>query len=420
MNLGYVLNVIENPSERSCVLKKAFALSKEVLIVSVLATGQETAAHSNPYGDGFITKTGTFQKFFAPYESEDLIESLLDCEPVTLALGVCLVFRKAKDREAFLAARTRRRFDWTELSTQLRFSQPKKREKEVVSKYELNHSLMDSFWSAMLSFGRVPQRDEFSQYAEVKTFTGGIAKAARIALDYHGGALLEKARKVRQEDILVYLAMKNFEKRFSRRDLPERTKRDIKSFWGDFNEASRLATELLFASGDPDELQLAVDSLKMGLFDPNEGHFTFHRSLMDELPAILRIFVFCGLRRFGELEEVDLLKIHIRSGKLTLHSYDDFSGKPLPELRLRTKIDLRKNFVTIFDHTLGEDRQLLFFKERFVGSDFKFQNNAKAFSNRLATLGIDQERIGYGPGKKDWENFIKAKNLTPSLSLAKP
>jgi hypothetical protein len=63
-----VLNVIEHQSERIDALKGAFELSKEVMIVSVLPRGQETQAHTRPMGDGYITKNGTFQKFYAPGE----------------------------------------------------------------------------------------------------------------------------------------------------------------------------------------------------------------------------------------------------------------------------------------------------------------------------------------------------------------
>ena len=74
VNLGYVLNVIEDASERRRTLREACSLAKRLLIVSTLAAGQESDAHTRPYRDGFLTKTNTFQKFYAPGELESLIE----------------------------------------------------------------------------------------------------------------------------------------------------------------------------------------------------------------------------------------------------------------------------------------------------------------------------------------------------------
>jgi len=101
VNLGYVLNVIENPHERIEALRAAFALARNVLIVSTLVTGQETGAHVRPLGDGFLTKSNTFQKFYTPGELESLIEETLGVEALTLSLGICVVFKNPADAEAF-------------------------------------------------------------------------------------------------------------------------------------------------------------------------------------------------------------------------------------------------------------------------------------------------------------------------------
>ena len=415
VNLGYVLNVIEHPSEREEALKRAFQLAERVLIVSVLPRGQETEAHTRPLGDGFITKNGTFQKFYAPGELEALIEKCLEREAVTLALGICLVFRDPSAREQFLASRSRRHIDWTELATQLRFSQPSEREEAMVGRYELNRDLMHRLWACMLDFGRAPDIDEFEEIGELKKNTGGLKRSVQLALDYHGPTLLQEAKAVRKDDVLVYLAMKHFERRFLQKHLSARMKHDIKGFFGDFETAKRHAMELLFASGDPDELRLALKGVDAGWYDPHEGHYSFHRSLFDRMPAVVRCYVLCGLRRFGDLDETDVIKIHLDSGKLTLQAYDDFDAKPLPELQLRIKIDLRKDFVTVFDHTLGQDRQLLFFKERYVAENYSFKNDAIGFSKRLEKLGFTLENIGYGPGLDAFTQMRERLKLTPSL-----
>jgi DNA phosphorothioation-associated putative methyltransferase len=185
-----------------------------------------------------------------------------------------------------------------------------------------------------------------------------------MVLARHGEPLWRLARQSRAEDVLVYLAMTQFRKRFLRREIPLRIKHDIKTFFGDLSAAQSKARDLLFAAGDPDEIELAVEELKFGVYDPDEKQFIFHRSLLPKLPPILRIYVHCAALRYGSPEEADLIKIHVRSGKLTFLHYDDFEKKEEPILQTRIKINLRTRFVQVFDHRA--EIQTLTGKTRFA------------------------------------------------------
>src|ERR1035437_145928 len=60
VNLGFVLNVIEDPNERSETLRVAFSLARKLLVVSVrVEHGLDSTAEFN---DGIITSKGKFQK----------------------------------------------------------------------------------------------------------------------------------------------------------------------------------------------------------------------------------------------------------------------------------------------------------------------------------------------------------------------
>lgn len=350
VNLGYVLNVIENPDERIRVLRDAFQFARRLIMISTMVAGQETDSHTRPYGDGFLTKTNTFQKFYAPGELESLIEDTLGIEAITLGLGICIIFRDPDQAELFQAARSRRRIDWSEIGTQLRFSAPAEREQSRANRYELHRELLDEFWAKILELGRIPEVGEFGRLADVKKAAGGISRALKLVLTHHGEPMWQLARRSRAEDVLVYLAMTQFRTRFLRREIPWRTKHDIKAFFGDLSAAQSKARDLLFAAGDPDEVELAVESLEFGVYDPEEKQLTFHRSLLPKLPPTLRIYVYCAALRYGNPEEADLIKIHVRSGKLTFLHYDDFEGKKHPVLQTRIKINLRTRFVQVFDH----------------------------------------------------------------------
>ena len=414
VNLGYVLNVIEEPAERIATLREAYSLAERLLLVSTMATGQETDAHSRPYRDGFLTKSNTFQKFYVPGELEGLIEQVLDVEASTLGLGACVVFRSDDDAELFEANRNRRRIDWTEISAQLKFSAPISRERRSVDRYELHRELFEQFWHTLLELGRAPEPGEFDRLAEVSKAAGGIKRALDLVVSRNGEQLWQRARDARTEDVLVYLAMTRFRKRFLQREIPLRIRNDIRSFFGDLATAQTRASDILFAAGDPDEIDIACEGVEVGWQD--EDSLLIHRSLLGELPPILRIYIHCAAYRYGDPSQADVIKIHKHSGKITFQHYDDFDGKPLPELRTRIKVNLRTLFVEVFDHSNGPRTQLLYFKERFVGQTHPGRPAMAKFSSKLRKLGLDQDSIGLGPDKETFRELAAGAGLNVELN----
>jgi DNA phosphorothioation-associated putative methyltransferase len=414
VNLGYVLNVIEDPIERIATLREAYSLTKRVLLVSTMVSGQETDSHSRLYRDGFLTKTNTFQKFYVPGELEDLIEQTLEVEVSTLGLGMCAVFRRDEDAELFEANRNRRRIDWTEISSQLKFSTPVSRERRSVDRYELHKELFEQFWQTLLDLGRAPKAGEFDRLSEVTKAAGGINRALALVVARNGKQLWQTVRKSRTEDVLVYLAMTKFRKRFLQREIPLRTKNDIRSFFGDLLTAQTQARDLLFAAGDPGEIDIACEGVDVGWQD--EDSLMIHRSLLGELPPILRIYVHCAAHRYGDPSQADVIKIHKHSGKITFQHYDDFDGKPLPELQTRIKVNLRNLFVEVFDHSKGPRIQLLYFKERYLGQTYPGRPAMEKFSAKLKKLGLDRAAIGLGPDKSSFQSMLGKAGLNEHLN----
>jgi DNA phosphorothioation-associated putative methyltransferase len=407
VNLGYVLNVIEEPEERLAALREAYSLADRLLLVSVLVAGRENSAHTRPYRDGYLTKTNTFQKFYLPGELETLIEEILNADAVTLALGICAVFRDPNEAEVFESGRNRRRIDWREIGAQLQFSKPAARDRRSVGQYELHKELLDRFWQALLDFGRIPEPGEFDDLSEVRREIGSIKKALALVLAHNGNELWEMARKARSEDVLVYLAMTNFRKRLHRREIPPRIKNDIRSFFGDLNTAQTKGRELLFAAGDPDEIGLAVEGLGFGVFDRTEMQFTFHRSLLEKLPPILRVYVHSGAIRYGNPDEADLIKIHVQSGKLTFLHYNDFEANDMPILLTRIKVNLRNRFVQVFDHSRDHDEQHLAFKERFLPSDAPDRDRLELVTEKLRQLGFSAANTIHGVTRSQIEERLR-------------
>ena len=108
VNLGYVINVIEDAAERREALSRAWSLTQSVLIVTARMTYETLGQVLATYGDGFLTTRGTFQKFYDHAELRDWIAETLDVRAVAAAPGTFYVFRDSAPRASFLAGRQRR------------------------------------------------------------------------------------------------------------------------------------------------------------------------------------------------------------------------------------------------------------------------------------------------------------------------
>ena len=417
VNLGFVLNVIEDPAERVEVLADAWHLATRLLVVSTLISGQEAYEDVRTCGDGVLTRRNTFQKFFEPAEIQSLIEDTLQTDAVPVSLGIYLVFRHEADRHDFLASRSRRFIDWESLSRKLGLLKALRSKRDP---YTTHRELLDAFWESVLELGRMPRDNEFDRLAEVRKACGSLPKALQLFIDRFGEPTFEEARRRRKDDLLVFVAASQLRKKIPFNHLSERLQRDLRSFFGSYANAEERARELMFAAGDSDELELAVRELDFGWVDENEGHFTIHRSLLDELPAILRVYIECAARLYGDPRAADLTKIHLHSGKLTFTYYEAFDREPFPELSLRIKVDLRRLFVTVFEDPPGPTRQLLFFKERFLPRDHPDRRKLEVLSQRLRNMGVSEANIGHGIPKGEFQAALTRAGLTRALTRKAP
>ena len=68
VNMGYVLNVIEDPAERVEALVDAYRHARRLLVVSGLIQETVESDRAAQYRDGIVTQRNTFQKFFEQQE----------------------------------------------------------------------------------------------------------------------------------------------------------------------------------------------------------------------------------------------------------------------------------------------------------------------------------------------------------------
>jgi hypothetical protein len=184
VNLGYVLNVIEDPAERLEALVEAFRLAKRLLVVAGLITETVDTSKAQRYGDGVLTRANTFQKYFDQQELQQYIEDALDVTAVPVSLGIFYVFRDPAEHQDFIAARTRRLIDWSQISARLGLGSPQSHWKSL---YDEHKDLLSAFGKVALDLGRIPTPAEFGAIDEISDRLGSPKRALRAYVQGGGG-----------------------------------------------------------------------------------------------------------------------------------------------------------------------------------------------------------------------------------------
>ncbi|WP_347259270.1 DNA phosphorothioation-associated putative methyltransferase, partial [Methylocaldum sp.] len=413
VNLGFVINVIEDMGERIEALQGAYRLVEELLVVSAMLANPD-AVRGTSYGDGILTSRNTFQKYYTQGELRAFIAEVLDEEPLPVGPGIFYVFKDKDTEQRFMVGRLENRRNILRLSHLSRPTKPAKIGK-AEAKYEQHRELLDSLWECCLELGRDPDRSEFPHLDAVAAHFGSLSAALRFVKSRkeNADAILEQARRSRIDDLRVYFALWQFEKRKPYRHLETRLQKDIKAFFGDYRAALESGRELLFAAASPEAIEQACrEAAEQGIGWLEEGEsLQLPTRLVVQLPAILRAYVGCGVLLYGDVSSADLIKIHIRSGKLTLMSFDDFSGKPLPRMLQRVKINLRTQELDIFDYGEPYEPPYLYRKSRFINEEFPNYAEQLAFDEALENLGV-VDFSGYGLSPAEFHARLDAARWT--------
>lgn len=366
VNLGYVINVIEDKEERIETLKQAYSYSIKLLIVSAMLGNESIYEEFKPYKDGVITARKTFQKYYSQGELRHFIEGCLDNEAVALAPGIFAVFKDKIEEQKYLLERQRTRQQWRQLT-----SKPTKviSHKQAKTLYDKNKELVDDFWYTCLELGRIPADDEFEFAENLKHVCGSLNKAFQLCKQQFDIELIHRAERQRINDLLVYFALGYFNKKrdtFSR--MPTGLQRDIKAFFGKYSEAREQGSNLLFSVS---EIKVIFDAClkahnELPASELNGQHdLVFHKDYLGLCPVELRVYVGCATQLYGELDTVSLIKAHILSGKVSLMVYDDWN-KDVPLLTERIKIKMREQDIDFFDYVGEYEPQPLLTKATFV------------------------------------------------------
>lgn len=417
VNIGFVINVIEDPAERREALVRAFELADMALCVSaMLATDGEI--QGKPYADGVLTRRNTFQRYYSQAGLREYVEHTLRTPALALAPGVFLVFKDPAVEQAFQLrrSRTRLRIRFPALPhppkppKHPKLPRPPKepRVRPVCApkpppppKPEPWEKCPDAFLAlcrTLQQLGREPFPDEVDQRQELEEAFGSWPRALRAACGRLDQTSFDAARAQRTEDVLVYLALQRFGRRKQYRQLDLGLQRDIKALLHDYVSATDDASRLLAQAAAPEKIADACASAaERGLGWLIEGRsLHLHSSLVPRLPALLRVYVGCAAVLYGDLALADLVKIHIASGKVTMMRCDDFD-LPLPKVVERVKINLRTQDVRFFayDETTGYVPATLYLKSRFMNEEMSGYAEQAEFDRCVAELvEVDEMSLG--------------------------
>jgi DNA phosphorothioation-associated putative methyltransferase len=372
VNLGFVLNVIEDVGERATALQEAWGLARRLLVVAAQVNEVGKGQARLPFGDGVLTGRGTFQKFFGQGELKAFLETELQVEAIPASLGVFYLFRDETLQQQFLASRFRRRA-----------AAPRKRVSQL--RFEENRELLELFMAAIADLGRLPEDEEFSQAGEIVAKFGSLKRGFALVRRVTGDEDWTAIRQRRTEDLLVYLALARFGKRPPLGQLPRTLQRDMRAFFGTYTKACRQADELLFRAGDAAVIDMACQRSPVGKLLPDDLYV--HRSALERLEPLLRIYEACGRSYLGEVEGANIIKIHRRSGKLSYLVYPEFEDDPHPSLLRSVRLNLRTRQIDCTDYGDSTNPPVLHRKDAFL-------NTTHPLHGKFARLTAQEEEKG--------------------------
>jgi DNA phosphorothioation-associated putative methyltransferase len=350
VNLGFVLNVIEDRPERTETLINSWKHASKLLIVSVMVAGESIISQFRPYKDGIITSRNTFQKYYSQGEIRYYIESSLSETAIAVGQGIFLIFKDKLEEQSFLSERQHIKRDWKQKTQRQLSLKVKSVKKDIIEKHL---DLFTDYWDTTLELGRIPANNEFDFSVQIRRICGSHNKAHQALLKYFGEKIYTESQTKRKEDLIVYFALSMFEKRKAQSKMPESLKRDIKAFFTSYQDALEEARDILFSVGNTTTIGSAClsahESISCGSMEERHS-FTFHKRYLGDLPAVLRIYIGCATQLYGDIDEFQLIKAHITSGKVSLMRYDNWD-KDEPLLLERIKIKLRELDIDFFDYS---------------------------------------------------------------------
>ena len=396
VNLGYVVNVIEDVDERVECLKRAWSFAQGTLIVSArLATDTADLKPAGAYGDGVVTSIGTFQKFYEQGEFKDWLDEHLPEPAIPAGPGVFYVFREGTDRIGFLASRYRRRTSAVLPSVELGIEEHKELLQPLIAFFERR--------------GRAPADDELPGSEVIRERFGSVRRALRLIERGHDSKAWKQIVLSRGQDLLLFLALARFDGRPLFGQLPMEVRRDVKALFSTYRNACEQADVALLAVGDMTRVLRAAQRSPVGKATPSAIYV--HESAVDSLPPVLRLYEGCARRYVGRVEEANLIKLHTTEPMISYLSYPDFETDPHPVLAHSLTVHLQTFRLRERDYRSSRNPPILHRKETFITPEHPLHAKFARLTRLEESKGLfeDTTRIGTRDG---WVQQLRDKQVT--------
>lgn len=387
VNIGYVLNVIEDPRERLDTLRAAYKLARKVLIVSVRV--DRSLEPAEEFGDGHLTRSGTFQKIYEQSEFLAYLEDALGGRPQVAGLGIAYVFKDEESEAHYLANRafTRRLEYRTDLIEEFAKNKTAKRYVRLATK-----------------LGRAPLPEEFPAYDELLESFGTPDRVERLTMREVDRDKFEGSREQKRADIITFLAMLRLQRLAAPTlgKLDRRVQADIRAIWNSYRSAREESETFLFSIGDPDAVRQACEAAPIGKQLPDDLYV--HVSAQDELPALVRLVVYAARCIVGEVE-CDIIKVRKDGRGVSLLRYEEFDSDAHPRLSYSLRVNLPRARYDIREYRSSPNPPILHRKDSFVAPSYPYYEKFRALTEREEEIGLLGRRdIGH---VRQWNELLE-------------
>lgn len=460
VNLGYVVNVIEDRAERDDALRSAWVLAESVLVVSARLIWDPDSTSGKPFGDGRLTANGTFQKYYSPEELKGWVESVLGHTAITASPGIVYVFRDPGAAQRLLARHSRETNRPRRGIAELLYDQHRlllapietfvgehRRLPSATdigdpnSVVELFGSIRGAFnlirqstdpqlWSdvdtgtrkkstqifeehledlqPLIDFvtdrGRLPRAGEISNQEALVEIFGSPRAAFSLIRRVTGPGQWEELEAEARQNFLVYAALSAFGGRPKFGDLPRDLQHDAKDLFGSYANACAEADRLLHSIADSDAIDAACNEAATGKLTPEALYI--HVNYVSDLPPLLRVYEGAARTISGNVDDATLVKINRIEPQVSFLVYPEFDSDPHPALQASLVAKLGE--VRLKHRYFGdsENPPILHRKDTFVAASYPGFSKFVRLTRQEEKAGLlDRSDIGH---RRSWADALEA------------
>ena len=388
VNLGFVINVIEDPMERISVLNDAFALAQDLLVVSVMIRDTVVQAGETEYGDGIITSWSTFQRYYTQREFRKYLEMNLNTQITVAGLGVFYIFKNPEWHQKYIESRVK--ISHTSILSELKLQE--------------HNRILGEWLSAYHELGRLPSKSEFKDYKYIQRFYGTIEKAEESIRTELGEETFRENTRKRKERVIIEIC-KTITKNNGlpkKKDLSLSTQSDIQMLFSSFTDAINTSMSELKSLSDLSIVSKYINQSSVGKILPDDIYI--HRDSLEYAPEMLQILIELAKIILPSDIDYNIIKIARNSWHVTFLYYPTFMEEAHPSLYHSMKVLLHKNQLGYREYKNSENPPILHRKETFLHSNHLRYEEFSALTSAEEEAGLLSRRdIGF---KKKWEDLL--------------